>query len=351
MLKPEIATTKPFYKELKRGRTYYWCSCGRSKRQPFCDGSHQGTGFEPVAYTAQEDNEEVLFCGCKQTGTGPFCDGTHNNLLGGYAEEDPDSPENRRVPIQTEKDGPRTVINGGCYVFSIADAKMDTRGNLRHCLVIGPEFGALHQSQYYAELPSGRSPVIAFGERDVILTVVGGHGAVTISGRDFAVAPTDGVYVRPNEAFSLQVTGADPLKVFISAGPGGEIGWQDEMPDNFDATQPQRLVKVDPAKRNAMGKRFFQVLVDKNVGSTMVTQFIGHIPLSKGVPHRHLYEEALIILTGGGYMWTEDWKAPVKAGDVIFLPRKQIHSLQCTAPEGMDVVGVIYPGDNPSINY
>lgn len=351
MLKAEIPSTKPFYKELKRGRTYWWCSCGRSKRQPFCDGSHEGTGFEPIAYEAKSDGEEVLFCGCKQTGTGPFCDGSHNNLVGGYAEEDPESPENRKIPVKSDRDGARTVINGGCYVFSLADAEMSEHGGLRYCAVVGPEYGALHQSQYFAELAAGQSPVIAFGARDVILTVVGGRGTVTVSGRDFAVATTDGLYVRPGEAFRLAVAGDEPLKILISAGPGGEIGWLDQMPDNFDATQPERLVKVDPDKRNAMGKRFFQVLVDKDVGAKMITQFIGHIPHSKGVPHRHLYEEALIILSGGGYMWTEDWKAPVKAGDVIFLPRKQIHSLQCTAPEGMDLIGVIYPGDNPSINY
>jgi mannose-6-phosphate isomerase-like protein (cupin superfamily) len=50
-------------------------------------------------------------------------------------------------------------------------------------------------------------------------------------------------------------------------------------------------------------------------------------------------------------MWTEDRKVEVKAGDVIFLPRKQIHSLEATSAEGIDVVGVICPGDNPSINY
>ncbi|MGH8430169.1 MAG: cupin domain-containing protein, partial [Solimonas sp.] len=80
-------------------------------------------------------------------------------------------------------------------------------------------------------------------------------------------------------------------------------------------------------------------------------QFIGHIPQSKAAPHRHLYEEAVLILTGEGCMWTEDRKAKVGAGDVVFLPRKQLHSLQATAPGGMDVVGVIFPGDNPSINY
>ena len=100
-----------------------------------------------------------------------------------------------------------------------------------------------------------------------------------------------------------------------------------------------------------MADRYFQMLVDGTVGSEVVTQFIGHIPRSKAEPHRHLYEEALIILSGKGCMWTENLKAPVAAGDVIFLPRKQVHSLEATCDEGMLVVGTIYPGDNPAINY
>jgi quercetin dioxygenase-like cupin family protein len=123
------------------------------------------------------------------------------------------------------------------------------------------------------------------------------------------------------------------------------------MPTNFDAQCAQRVVPVDPEQRTAMGSRYFQILVDKRIGSHLITQFIGHIPPSKAAPHRHLYEEAIIVLSGEGYMWTEDKKARVTAGDVIFLPRKQLHSLEATSADGIDVVGVICPGDNPSINY
>jgi quercetin dioxygenase-like cupin family protein len=83
----------------------------------------------------------------------------------------------------------------------------------------------------------------------------------------------------------------------------------------------------------------------------VVTQFIGNIPQSKAEPHRHLYEEALIFLKGEGVVWTERTKTEVGPGDILFLPRKQIHSVQCVSEGGMDVVGVIYPGDNPSISY
>jgi mannose-6-phosphate isomerase-like protein (cupin superfamily) len=67
--------------------------------------------------------------------------------------------------------------------------------------------------------------------------------------------------------------------------------------------------------------------------------------------HRHLYEEALVIVSGEGVIWNEHSRAPVRPGDVIFFPRKHLHSLQCTSPDGMDVVGMIHPGENPGINY
>lgn len=68
---------EPYATEVEQGKTYYWCACGRSKNQPFCDGSHKGTDFEPVAFTA-EKTETVYFCGCKKTGNPPMCDGSHN---------------------------------------------------------------------------------------------------------------------------------------------------------------------------------------------------------------------------------------------------------------------------------
>ncbi len=142
------------------------------------------------------------------------------------------------------------------------------------------------------------------------------------------------------------------MTVFISACPAvSEPKIVDEMVENFDTEYPDRVVRIDTDKRHKMADRFFQRLVDKSVGSDVVTQFIGHIPVSKAEPHQHLYEEALIILSGAGMMWTDTKKANVNAGDVIFLPRKVRHSLQCTDEAGMNVVGVIFPGDNPSVNY
>ncbi len=79
MTTSEIAQLSPYLVELEEGRTYAWCRCGRSSRQPFCDGSHKGSGIEPLYFTAQSTGA-VNLCGCKQTCDEPYCDGSHNML-------------------------------------------------------------------------------------------------------------------------------------------------------------------------------------------------------------------------------------------------------------------------------
>jgi len=79
MTDPIVFDVKPIATELKAGEEYHWCSCGRSGRQPFCDGSHRGTGLSPKGFTAKENGEAYL-CQCKQTRNPPYCDGSHKNL-------------------------------------------------------------------------------------------------------------------------------------------------------------------------------------------------------------------------------------------------------------------------------
>jgi CDGSH-type Zn-finger protein len=79
MDKPTIAERSPAVMELKPGESYWWCRCGRSKNQPFCDGSHAGTSFRPMEFTVSEARTYAL-CRCKHTAGSPFCDGTHKRL-------------------------------------------------------------------------------------------------------------------------------------------------------------------------------------------------------------------------------------------------------------------------------
>lgn len=78
MPEPFIADKKPAVLNLEAG-TYYWCCCGRSQGQPFCDGSHAGTEFTPLEFSITKE-KKVALCQCKHTNNSPFCDGSHSNL-------------------------------------------------------------------------------------------------------------------------------------------------------------------------------------------------------------------------------------------------------------------------------
>ena len=79
MSEPVIAGKVPLPVDVEAGKTYWWCSCGKSARQPFCEGSHKGTDFTPVRYDATQTGK-VWFCACKHSAKAPLCDGSHKNL-------------------------------------------------------------------------------------------------------------------------------------------------------------------------------------------------------------------------------------------------------------------------------
>ena len=76
---PVIAQKGPYQLEVKQGQAYFWCTCGRSAKQPLCDGNHKGTSMTPMRFVA-DTNGTVNLCGCKATDDKPFCDGAHNML-------------------------------------------------------------------------------------------------------------------------------------------------------------------------------------------------------------------------------------------------------------------------------
>ena len=79
MIRGQKAGNEPIAIDNEKGKTYAWCACGKSKNQPFCDGSHKGTEFNPVIYKAEE-TKKMFFCACKQTNNRPFCDGSHSKI-------------------------------------------------------------------------------------------------------------------------------------------------------------------------------------------------------------------------------------------------------------------------------
>lgn len=353
MSSPTIARRKPYLVKVEAGKTYLWCACGRSKNQPFCDSSHKGTEFRPVKWVADESGEK-LFCACKHTKDQPFCDGTHNRLSDVYEEAGVGDGAGARLVDyeQLESGAFKAMLDNGCYVIRVPHESMQQHGTMSFYSVIGADDGAKQISQYIATFASGVSPVLRYPGSDTVLFVNTGSGTVRIGNREFAVSAETGVCVKPGEAFRVINEGAEPIVTNISVCPhcaAPEI--LDEMPDVFDDSIPERVQGVDEDKREAMADRFFQVLIGDDSHGTPVTQFIGEIPQSRAAHHRHLYEETITVLSGEGFMWTDDTRTPVQPGDTIFLPLKQAHSLECTSPDGMRLIGLFYPSMSPAINY
>ena len=193
---PRIARFKPFYFKPVPGKTYLWCACGRSASQPFCDGSHKGTQYQPLKYTAAAGEKEVLLCGCKHSQMPPFCDGSHNNLRTVYELDDPDSESNRnKIQVHHHQDG-RFELNGSCYVSRVSQVGSQEVGNLLWRPVVTSETGATYQSMFAIEVRTGRSPVVAFGDVEVVLFVTAGTGEIDISERRFPLRANTGIYVR-----------------------------------------------------------------------------------------------------------------------------------------------------------
>ncbi|PEQ13076.1 hypothetical protein B2G71_09660 [Novosphingobium sp. PC22D] len=345
---PEIANLKPAYCELKAGQTCLWCACGRSATPPFCDGnSHVPTGIRPIRYRARTD-EEVLFCECKQTATPPFCDGTHSNLKGGYTDAVEHTVGEPPAFVQPDAQG-FAHLDGECYVVSprlVPPSHATDRFRIRDLVTTG--LGATHQSQFLIELDEGTSPALQ-ADGDVVVWIASGPGTATVDGASIDLPQAGGLHILAGETFAF--TGRN-IVAYISVCPAvGQLRIVTDGPTQAADAGGERLGLIDEAARVAMGPRYFQVLMDDAQGLANSAQFIGHIPRSKAEMHRHLYEEALIIVSGEGTIWNQTRRARVGAGDVIFFPRKVLHSLECTCAEGMDVVGFIHPGTNPGINY
>ncbi|MHA7872422.1 MAG: cupin domain-containing protein [Hyphococcus sp.] len=349
--KPESVTSKPFLVSLEQGKRYAWCACGRSHKQPFCDGSHAQTGIDPIVFTADR-TEEVLLCGCKKSRGAPFCDGTHNNLDDSYELASPEEIEATKNAKAVSRDGGaygKAPLDGGAFVLTADPALRSRKGGLTWQSLVSREDGArhLHLLQFVA---TDETPWRVHHGGDTALYVIAGRGVVNINGASLPVAPETGVFIRAGEPFRLQPE--QEMQVIAAISPDADpVDWPIAPSEDSALDNETRCVRVDIEARNKMADRFYQVLVGEKTGSVEMTQFIGEVPKSRAAFHRHLYEEAIVILSGEGVMWTRNARTDVKPGDVIFLPPRQEHSLECTADAGMRLLGVFYPAGSPAINY
>lgn len=353
MSTPIIAGKKPrLVKMAKEGEIFLWCACGRSAHQPYCDGSHKGTGIIPVRITAKFDGEEALLCLCKKTKSPPYCDGSHNALGAHYGADAEDGAidwSGAEIAHRSDGDFGRANLDGGCYVLTPDITAGSLFGGWRMLATIGRRDGADKLSQWLLQPSENTTSPISFGAAEVVLFVAAGDVTIEVSGRRFEAPQHSAITVKPRECFSIFAGGGPSVLTAAVCPPEPpKLCYQSAA---FDGDFPDRAGREEPMARESMGERFYQVLTSAERGANEVTQFIGMIPQSRSAPHRHLYEETLYILSGEGFMWTETRRAPVKPGDIIYLPRKQLHSLECASAGGMRLAGSFFPAGSPAINY
>ena len=143
MSKPTIADRKPIAVKLQQNEEYYWCACGRSKNQPFCDGSHRGTEFTPKAFKAT-DSGEAWLCMCKYTSNSPFCDGTHATL-----GEDSSASTDQAVTSESTPEEPTLK-----RIHHMADHGLEQTGHHGEMTAMGVPRAALPQWDDIQILPA-----------------------------------------------------------------------------------------------------------------------------------------------------------------------------------------------------
>ena len=258
------------------------------------------------------------------------------------------------------------TLERGCRVSEMREGIADERGTLRVWSQIGSDTGAQAISLRVLEFAPGTSPGIKNEAGDEVFYVLerteeaaDREGATPqaltlfIDGWPFDIAAQTGIYLRAGQTFTLQNQEDDAVVLISSRCPDpGTTGFADPSISPLSAS-PSKAPLVGLADRPAQptADRWYRVLVDDEVGSTEVTQFVGSIPPGRAPDHFHEYEEVLFILRGQGRMWAGESNTPIAAGSCIFLPKRQVHCVENTGAGELRLLGVFYPAGSPSVRY
>lgn len=263
------------------------------------------------------------------------------------------------------------ILEGGCRVTDLREGGAVESGTLRFWRQIGRHTGAKAISLRVLEFAPGVSPGIRNEDCDEILYVLGSTDEratnpepetappprVFIEGRSYMVGSGTGIYLRPGQTLTVDNPGNEPLLMISSQCPEPPAG-------SFKATLPvtspspsapptDRPPIVRLADRPALptADRWYRVLVDNEVGSTQVTQFVGSIPPGRAPDHFHNYEEVLFILRGRGRLWAGQKHTSITEGSCVYLPMGQVHCVENTGADELRLLGVFYPAGSPSVRY
>lgn len=242
-------------------------------------------------------------------------------------------------------------LEGGCRVSEMFEGSPETSGTMKLWRQVGPATGAKAVSLQIIEFEQGRSPALFNDGVDEVFyyleplessTTATEHCTIEVDGHSFDIEPQTGFYLQSGQMLVVCNSGQAPLS-FVSV----------QCPKSASESAFGAFPGVRLTDRAAIptADRWYRVLVDDEVGSKEVTQFVGSIPPGRAPDHFHQYEEVLFILRGHGRMWAGQTNTPIGPGSCIYLPRKQVHCVENTGTGELRLLGVFYPAGSPSVRY
>src|SRR5215471_2447892 len=263
------------------------------------------------------------------------------------------------------------TLAGGCRVSHMHDGQPLIAGTLRVWPQIGRATGAQAISLSVLECATGLSPTMRNYDCDQILYLLNrdsGSGCndtddvnsnsdnlrvtIVIDCQSVKVETDTGIYIRPNQTFSIHNPESSAVTMISSQCPDPDRPQQFvNVPQLSPSLGPIPVVRLADQKAQPTADRWYRVLIDERVGSTQVTQFVGSIPPGRAPDHFRDYEEVLFILKGEGRMWAGQTNAPIGVGSCIYLPKGQVHCVENTGEGELRLLGVFYPAGSPSVRY
>jgi len=248
------------------------------------------------------------------------------------------------------------VLKGACRVMELRDGTPQREGPLAVWRHVGRETGAAAVSLRVLECETGTSPALRNPKCEEALFVLEGDGTLFLDGWPSPVSPGSGAFVPPDTRLTIVNPGQRPL-VMMSVQcpePGPTLRMEGAVthPRPGSAPPPRPPVRrLSEQPSRSAGDRWFRVLIDERAGSREMTQFVGGIPPGRAPDHYHEYEEVFCVLSGRGRVWAEGASAPLEAGVMVFLPRRQPHCTENIGPEELRLVGVFHPSGSPAVAY
>ena len=249
------------------------------------------------------------------------------------------------------------VLEGGCRVSTMHEGVSHVSGSLKIWNQVGKANGAEAISLRILEFGPGVSPGLRNRECDEVLYLLEDFDnerscIVFVDGDSYEVSSQTGIYLRPGQTLRVENPGPDTVQFVSSQCPEeGFPGTVDTTLDHPVRELPAPIVRLSDRRALPTGDRWYRVLVDEEIGSEQVTQFVGSIPPGRAPDHFHEYEEVLFILRGEGRMWAGETNTPIEPGSCIYLPKRQLHCVENTGTGELRLLGVFYPAGSPAVRY